>query len=132
MCWLIYTPMAAPRAHLYLIRRVIGIEAQNNPECSSMCETCESYDVTIHIHSPAQLRNVLKKLRQAVMKNELHYNHQESQRVLSAQVSFMSLNLSGQYPDVLCYYFSCPRCGNSFALSVETYHGRGGSWTRHA
>jgi hypothetical protein len=34
----------------------------------------------------------------------------------------------GPWPDVMIYYFQCPRCSQMFRFSAETYHGSGGEW----
>jgi hypothetical protein len=66
----------------------------------------------------------------AVEVGKLTYDSFESDRALTGQESFLSLNLAVPFPDVLRYYFNCKHCGNGFGLRVETYHGQGGEWSK--
>ena len=47
------------------------------------------------------------------------------------EVSLEDLADEGPWPDVVEALFECRLCGDRFALSVETYHGSGGSWAPH-
>jgi hypothetical protein len=94
------------------------------------CERCDAFDVELAIPTPAMLRSVAEKARDAVRNGTLSYNSFESSRELIGQQSFMDLELSTSLPDVLRYHFDCKHCGNCYALFVETYHGAGGKWFR--
>ena len=43
---------------------------------------------------------------------------------------FSTLKEEGPWADVIDCRFSCRHCGALFGLSVETYHGSGGRWSR--
>ncbi|MDH3609613.1 MAG: hypothetical protein OEQ24_10285 [Gammaproteobacteria bacterium] len=96
----------------------------------TVCDNCEEYDIEIKIHSPEQLRRIIKKVKDALDSNKLSYNSFESDRANIGQVSFIELDINGSFPDVIRYYFDCENCGNVFGLMVETYHGQGGKWSK--
>ena len=95
-----------------------------------MCETCDTFDVTVPIHGPQQLRRVVEKVRGAIDAGSLRSNEFESSRALIGQPLFSDLDLADAVPDVISYYFECPRCGSAFGLMVETFHGQGGEWSK--
>ena len=95
-----------------------------------MCNVCDEYDIKIKISSPAQLRRLMKKVKDAIDNKKLSYNSFESDRALIGQISFIELDLDGNFPDVVRYYFDCVNCRNVFGLIVETYHGQGGAWSK--
>ena len=95
-----------------------------------MCNICDEYDIEINIHSPEQLRRIMKKVKDAIDNEKLSYNSFESDRALVGQVPFIKLDLNENFPDVLRYYFDCGNCGNVYGLIVETYHGQGGAWSK--
>jgi len=95
-----------------------------------MCQTCDSFDTTVQIHGPDQLRRIVEKIREAVRAEALHCNEFESSRALVGQPPFSELDLERKTPDVIRYYFNCSGCGETFGLMVETYHGQGGQWSK--
>lgn len=50
-------------------------------------------------------------------------------KVRFAQPPFLAIQPAGPWPDVLLYFFSCTVCAQTFQLSVDTFHGFGGSWS---
>ena len=95
-----------------------------------MCPECETFDVDIAIHGPAQLRRIVAKLQAAVSEQRLRpVPHVETQ-VSIEQPDFVELDLSEAMPDVLSYRLECSACGQAFRLECESYHGSGGSWQR--
>ncbi len=95
------------------------------------CNACAEFDAEVAIASPGQFKSVACKVRAAVNECLLRYDGFESDRELFGQPSFMALDLSaGPLPDVMRYHFTCPSCGESYALFIESYHGSGGSWSR--
>jgi hypothetical protein len=84
-------------------------------------------DEEIAISSPAQLRAVLREIRQCVTNGTLR-------PVRLPEASLADDDLSailddGPWPDYLEVYFE-DRNGTRYRLAVETYHGAGGSWRR--
>lgn len=96
----------------------------NNYKC---CSNCEQIGEETKINLPSDLQNVLKGLNQLIDENKIVENSFESSRALIGQPPFSEINPEGTYPDVMIYYFDCQKCKNVFELSVETYHGEGGS-----
>ncbi len=95
-----------------------------------MCQSCDTFDTTVRIHGPQQLRRVVGKIRDAVAAEILRCNEFESSRALIGQPPFSELNLESTIPDVIRYYFECSSCGTVFGLMVETFHGQGGQWSK--
>lgn len=120
-------PAEVARALGEAIARARGVWPDlREAEEAAPCPGCGEANARVEVHSPGQLRQVLRSIRALVESGSL--------RVLPhAQASpgesqFMAVPLEGPWPDVLNYRFKCERCGTHFALSAETYHGRGGEW----
>jgi hypothetical protein len=96
----------------------------------NMCQSCDTFDTTVQIHGPQQLRTIVEKVRGAVVAEILHCNEFESSRALIGQPPFSELNLEQTIPDVIRYYFECPSCGATFGLMIEAFHGQGGQWSK--
>mgnify|MGYP006946476343 CR=1 FL=1 len=92
------------------------------------CSACEDFQLTVDICSPSLLDRVVADVRAATAQNILKYEFFESDRELFGQPSFLQLQAGEPWPDFMRYHFSCTRCGSSFLLEAETYHGSGGSW----
>ena len=95
-----------------------------------MCQTCDTFDTTVRIHGPRQLRTIIEKIRNAVATEILICNDFESSRALIGQPPFSELNLERTIPDIIRYYFECQSCGAMFKLMVEAFHGQGGQWSK--
>lgn len=95
-----------------------------------VCKVCDTFDTQIDIPFSSGLARILGKLKAAVSAGKLKYNSFESSRVPIGQPDFTALEAAGPYPDVLQYYFECPKCGCMFELTAETYHGSDGSWKK--
>ena len=93
-----------------------------------MCESCDRYKTEIEIRSPGQLDRIIQKVQAAVEGRALLYGARESGQENIGQPGFMSLKPAEVLPDIMRYHFACPECGESFHLSVDTYHGAGGRW----
>jgi len=93
------------------------------------CANCDQFNTEVQIHFPGQFAQVAQKVRAAVAAGTLVYNSFESDRALIGQSSFLALELTAPFPDVMRYHFHCPVCGNCFGLFVEAYHGSGGKWS---
>ena len=78
------------------------------------------------IGSPAELQHTLSQIQSAIAAGVL------TQSVAAAsgpgRCDIAALPLDGPWPDFIDVEFT-DRAGHRFRLSVETYHGAGGSWT---
>ena len=95
-----------------------------------MCERCDPFDIEIAITGPRQLRRIVSKVQAAIADGRLRCNEFESSRALIGQKPFSQLDPEEPTPDVLRSYFECEHCGNVFGLMVETFHGKGGNWSK--
>ncbi|MHC4215406.1 MAG: hypothetical protein ACYSWP_18750 [Planctomycetota bacterium] len=95
-----------------------------------MCSTCDEYDVDVEIHGPAQLRQMVYKIKVAVRSQVLQADDDRSRREISNQSLFLDLDLSGTLPDVIRYHFQCTDCECPFILHCDPFHGSGGKWCR--
>jgi hypothetical protein len=94
------------------------------------CSRCSDLHTTIKIGSASDLTNVLKVVQDNLKDGtlvEAAYWPQGQLKV--SRPSFTSIPVAGPWPDFFEYYFSCTACGQLYRLSVETYHGAGGSWS---
>ncbi len=91
------------------------------------CSNCEQIGIEAKINFPSALQNVLKGLFQLISENKITENGFESSRALIGQPKFSEIKAEGPYPDVMDYFFDCNNCKNVFELTVETYHGAGGT-----
>jgi len=91
------------------------------------CSDCEQIGLITKISSPGNLKTILTDLRRLISDKKLSENSFESSRALIGQPKFEEISVNGPYPDVMIYYFECDNCKNAFELTVDTYHGSGGS-----
>jgi len=94
------------------------------------CDHCKPVDFQMLARGESDLVAVLTTVRQAVDSGAVVYDATASEHALSGQPSFLDLDLSRPWPDVLDYRFCCPSCGRRFRLSAETYHGSTAVWKR--
>jgi len=87
---------------------------------------CEDINVTVPVRSLAELQNVMSVVRVRINDGTLveDLTHRDG----PSSAGFDALVASAPYPDHISHNFKCSDCGRRFALSVETYHGAGGSW----
>jgi hypothetical protein len=94
------------------------------------CSKCSELRTTINIGSAAELANVLKVVRDNLEDGTLvEAAYWPPGQIKMSRPSFLSIPVSGPWPDYAEYYFSCAACGQLYRLSVETYHGAGGKWS---
>lgn len=93
------------------------------------CANCDQFNTEVLIHSAGQFIRIAEKIRAAVSGGILVFNSFESDRELIGQPSFLGLELSAPFPDVMRYHFHCSVCGSCYGLFVEVYHGSGGKWS---
>lgn len=79
------------------------------------------------IQTPRELTLLLQELKQILI-------HGQLEQVLSStfpfgtNASLLEIPDEGPWPDYLELHFQVPFLGKRYMLSVETYHGMGGSW----
>ena len=90
------------------------------------CPSCEPVNQTFEIERPGDLTEALRIVRESLGEGILiqsNYNGSDNQ-----PAKFEDVPDKGPWEDSILYYFECPKCAQLFALSAETYHGRGGRW----
>ena len=92
-----------------------------------MCANCDPFDTNIDVSGPAQLRHIAETIQDALAEGMLVPAEDRAAKVATP---FAELDLGETLPDILDYEFRCAACGSRFGLSVETYHGQGGSWSK--
>lgn len=94
------------------------------------CSRCADLLSTVSIESPTAVENILKVVRDSLADGTIVEVEQwPPGKVRFAQPPFLTIQPAGPWPDLLLFFFSCTACGRTFRLSVETYHGSGGSWS---
>lgn len=81
----------------------------------------------IVISSPADLVSVLREVKAHLIAGELRQVDAPNEPIISTRL--VEISEEGPWPDYLEALLEDAR-GNRYRLSVETYHGTGGSWTR--
>lgn len=79
------------------------------------------------IRSPAELRALVVKLKQAVASGEMQ-QYWPTNAPFATETEVSDMDESGPWPDVIEWYFLSTTNKNHYRLSVETYHGQGGRW----
>lgn len=86
------------------------------------CASCSDLTLVWPIRSPGELRTAVGIVRQNLDDGTIL-------EVATATGShFVDLSPTGPWDDVFQFRFLCPRCGQTFSLAAETYHGGGGEW----
>jgi hypothetical protein len=86
-------------------------------------------DEHVSVSSPQDLASILRRLRELVASGALVPVNSSSTDFPTAQ--FADVSDDGPWPDYLDIRFR-NRVGQYYRLSVETFHGTGGSWTPDA
>ena len=79
------------------------------------------------IHTPADLVVLLRELKQAVVAGDLEQIRPDPSP-FATDSSVEDIDDNGPWPDYIELRFRAPRDGTLYKLSVETYHGAGGTW----
>ena len=84
------------------------------------------------IGSASALRELLDFLDGAIEENliEQYWRSDDEQIGGNTPETVREIVSSGTWPDHIDWYFLWKETGNRYHLSVETYHGAGGSWER--
>jgi hypothetical protein len=83
-------------------------------------------DEHVSVGSPQDLVDVLRRLRELVASGALVQMNKSGTDFPSAPLA--DVGDDGPWPDFLDMRFTSP-AGRCYRLSVETFHGTGGSWT---
>ena len=84
-----------------------------------MCEQCEELCNTIPIRYPKEYLHMVQQIREFIDGNLLE--------LLSGSPGLDEV-ANGAWEDVMHHTFRCTNCKQEFSLTVDTYHGSGGSW----
>jgi hypothetical protein len=92
------------------------------------CLDCEPFREPRDFATPGQLENAMRVLRSWVSDGMF----QVSARPAGGsgdQPPFPALPERAPWPDAFGYEFRCSACGSRYALTGESYHGRGARWS---
>jgi len=90
------------------------------------CTQCDDLQATVEIRVPRDLTNVIRMVQPHLRDGSL----EELPSGLPSTPRFEALNENGPWDDLVGHRFRCRLCRSEFNLSVNTYHGSGGSWSR--
>lgn len=93
------------------------------------CDVCSEYCVLRGIRSPSDLHGVVAWAKAGLDVGTLCERHSHV-AAYQYNTPFLELAKGGPWDDGLAYRFACTACGQEFELGAETYHGRGGSWSK--
>ena len=80
------------------------------------------------IRQPKELEELLGLLKDAVFNQQLVQVRRKVNGVLEPTIE--SVSVGGPWPDILEMHFKHPVHNELYVLTVETYHGVGGSWQK--
>jgi hypothetical protein len=93
------------------------------------CETCATIK-QFSIPSPSKLTEAIRYCKELVASGTLIQSTYWPPRTSKfTATQWEALDDSGNWEDILQYYFECPSCKTIFLLHADTYHG-GGSFKR--
>ena len=86
------------------------------------CDQCQQFCERERVNNPYEYREVAKQLIDCVNRGVL--------AVVSGTCPLEAIaNRTGTWPaDTITHVFRCTRCNQQFTISVDTYHGSGGTW----
>jgi hypothetical protein len=93
------------------------------------CPACAEYDHIRTIATPDELRAVIDWAARGLAADVL-IERKSPVKAYEDATSFPELAKGGPWDDGMEYHFACVACGQEFALHAETYHGRGGAWSK--
>ena len=86
-----------------------------------MCENCKGLEEKIKINHPYEYFNIIDQLKPIIDKGTLV--------LVEGTCALDKIKKDMPWPnDFFEHIFECKFCSQKFKLSVETYHGSGGSW----
>lgn len=80
------------------------------------------------LRQPAELKHLLSLLKDAVLNQQLVQVRANRSGMLDPAIE--SVCIEGPWPDVIEMRFKDLGTSDFYSLSVETYHGAGGSWRK--
>ena len=94
------------------------------------CPRCAHLDNRVPIEYEAALREMVGAIKEELEEGTLAETScwPEGEAEID-QGPFITLRAERPWPDVMIYCFRCTSCDSLYRLSVDTYHGRGGTWT---
>ena len=90
---------------------------------SSTCPQCRDLAESRTIRVPADLSKAIHAIHSHLDSKNLIAIGDDGSPAVFDQVD------AGPWPDLILSKFRCLGCEREFELSVETYHGAGGSWS---
>jgi len=86
-----------------------------------MCPKCEGFAARIEIKHPLEIHRLVGEIEQVLAEGTLAF--------AGGNCSLSDIRPDRPWPqDYIEQAYRCPACEQRFQLSVETYHGSGGSW----
>jgi hypothetical protein len=100
-----------------------------NATATRTCQRCIDVNATVQVGSRSDLEKVLKVVRDNLQDGTIvESTYWPPGQIQMNRPAFLSIPVSGPWPDYLEYYFACSACGQIYRLVVEAYRGFGGSW----
>jgi hypothetical protein len=90
------------------------------------CALCENLMEVVPVKSASDLRRAITRAADCLTAGIIR--EVSGPRGLIAATSLSSLTSRSNWPDYIQSHFECTGCCERFVLSVETYHGAGGTW----
>ncbi len=81
------------------------------------------------IRSSIEFSHILQELKRATALGEMRQIHLP-QSALFEEIFLKNIPDEGPWPDYVEIYFEEASTGDAYKLTVETYHGAGGSWQK--
>lgn len=92
-------------------------------------DMCKSLAKEYRIKSGADLQAIINAIRVGLAAGTIAEDkYWPEGQIRFAQPPFLQFPIEGPWPDYCEYYFRCTVCYCLLRLSVETYHGMGGTW----
>ena len=90
-----------------------------------LCEKCSNMKTRVRIRGLSDFDRVIGIVRESLKEGVIrHSAYWPEGKVLMEMPPFEKED----WGDFVLYYFECSACNQRFKLSVEMYHGSGGSW----
>lgn len=88
---------------------------------SQKCSKCGGFQERVVISQPHEYFDLLKQVKELLAERTMIYS--------TGTCPLDEIQEGKPWPDdFISHVFQCASCGLEFELSVETYHGSGGSW----
>ena len=94
-----------------------------------VCPACSEYSQARKISRPDDLTEAIDFAKAGVDAGDLRETGFTPPGYIG-NTPFGELAAEGPWDDGLEYHFMCIACAQQFALHADTYHGRGGAWSK--